>query len=134
MIAIILTVGAIRIYQTAATEQIYFAAMFTLGFLIFGPQLLIGVSCVFFVPKNAVSAADGFRGTFGYLLGDSFAKLGMGMMADNKIVMGMQGWSGTFTAMYLACLGALICLIYVAYGEDHKIKRQRELHEKTQTF
>jgi OPA family hexose phosphate transport protein UhpT-like MFS transporter len=92
LIAMGLTFIFLRIYQTAPTENIYLTAMFVLGFLIFGPQLLIGVSGVFFVPKNAVSVADGFRGTFGYLLGDSFAKLGMGMMADNKVVFGLQGW------------------------------------------
>lgn len=47
----------------------------------FGPQLLIGVAAVGFVPK-AIGAADGIKGTFAYLIGDSFAKLGLGMIAD----------------------------------------------------
>ena len=42
---------------------------------VFGPQLLIGVAAVGFVPK-AIGAADGIKGTFAYLIGDSFAKLG----------------------------------------------------------
>lgn len=48
----------------------------------FGPQLLIGVAAVGFVPKKAIGAADGIKGTFAYLIGDSFAKLGLGMIAD----------------------------------------------------
>ena len=43
-----------------------------------GPQLLIGVAAVGFVPKKAIGAADGIKGTFAYLIGDSFAKLGSG--------------------------------------------------------
>lgn len=48
----------------------------------FGPQLLIGVAAVGFVPKQGISVADGVKGTFAYLIGDSFAKLGLGMIAD----------------------------------------------------
>jgi OPA family hexose phosphate transport protein UhpT-like MFS transporter len=122
MIAMSLILGVLGIYQHAHDAETYRWSMFALGFLIFGPQLLIGVSGVFFVPKNAVSIADGFRGTFGYLLGDSFAKLGMGMMADNKIVFGMTGWGGTFTAMYGATIIGLIFLAFVAFGEEKKIR------------
>lgn len=41
-----------------------------------------GVAAVGFVPKKAIGAADGIKGTFAYLIGDSFAKLGLGMIAD----------------------------------------------------
>lgn len=112
------------VYQHAQSAETYRWSMFALGFLIFGPQLLIGVSSVFFVPKNSVSAADGLRGTFGYLLGDSFAKLGMGMMADGKYVFGLTGWSGSFTAMYAATILGIIFLAFVAYGEEKKIRER----------
>jgi OPA family hexose phosphate transport protein UhpT-like MFS transporter len=127
MIALFAILGVLGIYQHASTEATYKWSMFALGFLIFAPQLLIGVSGVGFVPKNAVSVADGFRGTFGYLLGDSFAKVGMGMMADDKMVLGMTGWTGTFTAMYGATILALIMLAYVAYGEERKIRALRHV-------
>ncbi len=121
--ALILILAALGIYRDAHDAATYLATMFALGFLIFGPQLLIGVSGVFFVPKNAVSVTDGIRGTFGYLLGDSFAKLGLGMMADNKVVLGLSGWDGTFKAMYGAAALGIICLAYVAFGEEKKIRR-----------
>lgn len=124
MIAMLLIFTALNIYQKASDPTTYRISMFVLGFLIFGPQLLIGVSGVFFVPKQAVSVTDGMKGTFGYLLGDSFAKLGMGMMADNKTVMGLSGWSGTFIAMYMAALFCLICLAFVAIGEEKRIRKQ----------
>lgn len=113
-------------YQHAQSPEAYRWSMFALGFLIFAPQLLIGVSGVFFVPKSSVSVADGMRGTFGYLLGDSFAKLGMGMMADGKVVFGLTGWSGSFTAMYIATILGMVCLAFVAYGEEQKIRAQSQ--------
>jgi OPA family hexose phosphate transport protein UhpT-like MFS transporter len=124
MVALVGIIFFLDIYQHAHSAETYRWSMFALGFLIFGPQLLIGVSGVGFVPKNAVSVADGFRGTFGYLLGDSFAKLGLGMMADNKSVLGLTGWNGTFTAMYIATILGLVFLAYVAYGEEKKIRSE----------
>jgi OPA family hexose phosphate transport protein UhpT-like MFS transporter len=123
MVALFLILIVLGIYQHAQNAETYRWSMFALGFLIFGPQLLIGVSGVGFVPKNAVGVADGFRGTFGYLLGDSFAKLGLGMMADNKTVLGMTGWNGTFTAMYGATVLGLVFLAFVAFGEEKKIRK-----------
>lgn len=122
IIAMVLIFGMLRVYQQAHDPHVYRLSMFVLGFLIFGPQLLIGVSGVFFVPKTAVSLTDGIKGTFGYLLGDSFAKLGMGMMADNKSVMGLSGWDGTFIAMYAAAFLCLFCLAFVALGEEKRIR------------
>ena len=84
--------------------------MFALGFLVFGPQLLIGVAAVGFVPKKAIGAADGIKGTFAYLIGDSFAKLGLGMIADGTPVFGLTGWAGTFAALDAAAVGC-ICLM-----------------------
>ncbi|MCQ4010593.1 hypothetical protein FK521_27765, partial [Klebsiella pneumoniae] len=36
---------------------------------------------------------------FAYLIGDSFAKLGLGMIADGTPVFGLTGWAGTFAAL-----------------------------------
>jgi OPA family hexose phosphate transport protein UhpT-like MFS transporter len=109
-------------YQSARTEWEYKASMFGLGFLIYGPQLLVLVSTTGFVPKAGVSVVNGFNGTFAYLLGDLFAKVGMGMMADNKNVFGLTGWSGTFTAMYLAAFAGIATMAYVAIKEERKIR------------
>ncbi len=73
----------------------------------FGPQLLIGVAAVGFVPKKAIGAADGIKGTFAYLIGDSFAKLGLGMIADGTPVFGLTGWAGTFAALDAAAIDRL---------------------------
>jgi len=75
---VIITLG---IYQCAMEEWVYLTLSFFLGFRVFGPQSLIGVAAVGFVSKKAISAADDIKETFVYLVSDSFAKLGLGMMA-----------------------------------------------------
>ena len=101
--------------------------MFAIGFLVFGPQLLVAVSAVGFMPKSAVSVGNGVLGTFAYLLGDSFAKLGLGMMADHKVVFGLSGWSGSFLVMKGSCVLGLLILSIVMLAEERKIRALRDL-------
>ncbi|MBW2528329.1 MAG: hexose-6-phosphate:phosphate antiporter [Deltaproteobacteria bacterium] len=117
--------AALGFYQRAGSDVVYLGALFTLGFLVFGPQLLIGVSGVGFVPKKAVSVADGVKGTFGYLLGDGFAKLGLGMIADGNALFGFQGWRGTFAVLHGAVLTCLVLMAMVAVLEERKIRKVR---------
>lgn len=122
-IALGLIIFTLKFYQFAHSEIAYLIAMFALGFLVFGPQLLIGVAAVGFVPKKATSVADGIKGTFAYLIGDSFAKLGLGMIADGHSIFGLTGWDGTFAALYASSFGCIALMAVVAYKEERKIRR-----------
>ncbi len=54
-IALALIIATLGVYQHASNEYIYLASLFALGFLVFGPQLLIGVAAVGFVPKKRLA-------------------------------------------------------------------------------
>ncbi len=73
--------------------------MLARGVLVFGQRLLIGVAAVGFVPKKAIGAADGIKGTFAYLTGDSFVKLGLGMIAPGTACFGPPGRAGPFASL-----------------------------------
>lgn len=122
LIGITFTLG---FYQHADTIFAYKASLFVLGFLVFGPQLLIAVAAVGFVPKQGVAVADGIKGTFAYLIGDSFAKIGLGMIADGTPIFGQTGWDGTFTALNTAALMCLGIMIFVAIAEERKIRADK---------
>ncbi len=126
-VALALIIATLGIYQHASNQYVYLSSLFALGFLVFGPQLLIGVAAVGFVPKKAISAADGIKGTFAYLIGDSFAKLGLGMIADGTPVFGLTGWSGTFAALDTAAIGCICLMAMVAVMEERKIRREKRL-------
>ncbi|WP_263081904.1 hexose-6-phosphate:phosphate antiporter [Endozoicomonas sp. Mp262] len=121
-VSLILIIFTLGLYQHASSEYMYLASLFALGFLVFGPQLLIGVAAVGFVPKKAISVADGIKGTFAYLIGDSFAKLGLGMIADGTPVFGMTGWKGTFAALDTSAIVCVVLLAFVAIAEEKKIR------------
>lgn len=133
ILCLLFIIFAVDMYRSATTVLMVNTALFLLGALIFGPQLLIGVSLVGFVPKNAVSVANGLTGTFGYLFGDSMAKVALGYIADPKKaglnVFGhvFHGWEDTFVIFYIALACGIAMLALVAYGEERRIRKLRAL-------
>ncbi|HIF9064213.1 hexose-6-phosphate:phosphate antiporter [Photobacterium damselae] len=125
-IALLGVIATLGFYQHADTIFAYQASLFALGFLVFGPQLLIGVAAVGFVPKQGIAVADGIKGTFAYLIGDSFAKLGLGLIADGTPIFGQTGWSGTFVALDTAAIICCSIMAVVAILEERKIHREKK--------
>ncbi|MBI4212125.1 MAG: MFS transporter [Deltaproteobacteria bacterium] len=81
------------------------AVLIAVGFLIYGPQMLVGVSAADFATKKAAATASGLTGTFGYL-GSTVCGLGTGMIVDR------WGWNGGFIFFLIAAVcGALFFLL-----------------------
>ncbi|MEQ1638453.1 MAG: hexose-6-phosphate:phosphate antiporter [Methylococcales bacterium] len=129
LISLLLMSFAILGYRYGNSPAQIYLALFCMGLLIFGPQLLIGVSVVGFVPKQAVTVANGVTGTFGYLLGDSVAKVGLAAIADPEnqglTFLGhtLHGWNDTFIVFYGALVCGAILLVIVARGEEHRLRK-----------
>lgn len=77
-------------------------ALVAIGFLIYGPVMLIGVQALDLAPKKAAGTAAGLTGLFGYMGGALFANIAMGYVVDH------WGWDGGFIVMILACLLAIL--------------------------
>lgn len=75
-----------------------------IGFMIFGPQMLIGVAAVELASKNATASASGFVCCISYL-GAACAGYPLG-----KIIQEL-GWNGHFTAILGASVLALLFLL-----------------------
>lgn len=72
-------------------------ALTAIGFLIYGPVMLIGVAAVDLVPKKAAGTAAGLTGLFGYI-GATAAELGIGIVVQH------WGWNTGFTVIIAAAL------------------------------
>jgi MFS transporter, OPA family, glycerol-3-phosphate transporter len=77
-------------------------ALIAIGFLIYGPVMLIGVHALDLVPKKAAGTAAGLTGLFGYLGGALFANAAMGYVVDT------WGWDGGFVVLIASCLLAVV--------------------------
>lgn len=125
---LILTAFAVLGYRYATSVAMVNTSLFALGALIFGPQLLIGISIVGFAPKKAIAVTNGLSGTFGYLFGDSTAKVALAKIADPKssgINIGsvnLHGWNDVFIVFYGALIIGVVLLLLVAYAEEKRIR------------
>jgi OPA family glycerol-3-phosphate transporter-like MFS transporter len=77
-------------------------ALIAIGFLIYGPVMLIGVHALDLVPKKAAGTAAGLTGLFGYLGGAVFANAAMGYVVDK------WGWDGGFYVLLASCVLAVV--------------------------
>ena len=77
-------------------------ALILIGFLIYGPVMLIGVHALDLVPKKAAGTAAGLTGLFGYLGGALFANIAMGYVVD------AWGWDGGFYVLIAACILSIL--------------------------
>ncbi len=82
------------------------ASLALIGFMIFGPQMLIGVAAAEIAHKKAIATSSGFVGCISYL-GAACAGYPLG-----KIIQEF-GWTGHFSAMIGASIIALLFLIPV---------------------
>ena len=114
IIYMILVLIFVLIYwqNPAGNPMIDSIALIGIGFLIYGPVMLIGVHALDLVPKKAAGTAAGFTGLFGYLGGAVFANIAMGAIVD------AYGWDGGFITLILACILAIVLIGFAWYFES----------------
>jgi OPA family glycerol-3-phosphate transporter-like MFS transporter len=89
------------------------AALSMIGFLIYGPVMLIGLHALEMVPKKAAGTAAGFTGLFGYIGGAVAASALLGFLVD------VSGWNGGFILLVASCLLAMF-FIALTIGHRHQ--------------
>ena len=104
IIYMFLVMISIYMYWTSQSILANSIALICIGFLIYGPVMLIGVHALDLVPKKAAGTAAGLTGLFGYLGGALFANIAMGAVVDT------WGWSGGFVVLLSSCVIAIILI------------------------
>jgi OPA family glycerol-3-phosphate transporter-like MFS transporter len=99
-----LTLVAVVVYWLNIKGPLWidYAALIAIGFLIYGPIMMIGLHALDLVPKKAAGTAAGFTGFFGYVFGSAVAGTGVGWIADH------WGWNGVFIAMVACCVLTIV--------------------------
>ena len=90
-------------------------SLIAIGFLIYGPVMLIGVQALDLVQKKAAGTAAGFTGLFGYLGGAVVANIAMGYIVDS------YGWNGGFYLLIFACIMSIILIgfTWILENKEH---------------
>jgi MFS transporter, OPA family, glycerol-3-phosphate transporter len=108
-----LTLVAVVVYWLNLKGPLWidYAALIAIGFLIYGPIMIIGLHALDLVPKKAAGTAAGFTGFFGYVFGSALSGTGVGWIADH------WGWNGVFTTMVACCL---LTILFSAFTLGHR--------------
>ena len=100
MLFMALTLVAVLVYWGNLRGPLWidYAALIAIGFLIYGPIMIIGLHALDLVPKKAAGTAAGFTGFFGYVFGSAISGTGVGWIADHF------DWNGVFITMVACCV------------------------------
>jgi len=106
IIYLLLTLLCVLVYwfNPPGNPGIDMAMLIAIGFLIYGPVMLIGVHALDLVPKKAAGTAAGFTGLFGYVGGAVSANIVIGALVDRA------GWDAGFALISAACVLAIVLL------------------------
>jgi OPA family glycerol-3-phosphate transporter-like MFS transporter len=108
-----LTMVAVIVYWANLKGPLWidYAALIAIGFLIYGPIMIIGLHALDLVPKKAAGTAAGFTGFFGYVFGSAISGTGVGWIADH------WSWNGVFITMVACCV---LTMVFSAFTLSHK--------------
>ncbi len=91
------------------------AMLISIGFLIYGPVMLIGVHALDLVPKKAAGTAAGFTGLFGYVGGAVAANVAIGALVD------AGGWDAGFLLIIGSCVVSILLIALTWNAEKRSV-------------
>lgn len=94
-----------------------------IGFMVFGPQMLIGMVAVELSPKQSTSTATGFVGCFAYM-GAALAGYPLGVIMDT------WGWNGFFWTLAIGSVISLSLLLPL-WGIKENVKKPESVPVKS---
>ena len=117
-----LIIIAILIYwQNMTNLNVVIACLIAIGFLIYGPVMLIGVQALDLAPKNAAGTAAGLTGFMGYVLGTAIlANTVLGYVAEST-----GGWDMPFILLIVGCACAIFFMA-LTYKEEQYLVADRK--------
>ena len=116
----LVAVAIVVYWQFFNNFTVVICCLIAIGFLIYGPVMLIGVQALDLAPKNAAGTAAGLTGFMGYVLGTAIlANVVIGYVAENA------GWDWTFILLLIAC-ALYVFFMALTYKEEKYLAEQNK--------
>lgn len=116
----LVAVAIVVYWQFFNNFTVVICCLIAIGFLIYGPVMLIGVQALDLAPKNAAGTAAGLTGFMGYVLGTAIlANVLIGYVAENA------GWDWTFILLLIAC-ALSVFFMALTYKEEKYLAEQNK--------
>lgn len=121
---ILVAIAIVVYWQNIDNVNIVIGCLIAIGFLIYGPVMLIGVQALDLAPKNAAGTAAGLTGFMGYVLGTALlANIVIGYVAE------AAGWNWTFILLIVACLFSIL-FMGLTYREEQYLAKKTQKEDK----
>ncbi len=116
-----LLIAVIFVYWQYITNlSVVIGCLIAIGFLIYGPVMLIGVQALDLAPKNVAGTAAGLTGFMGYVLGTAvLANIVIGFVAKNA------GWDWTFILLMGACVLSIVFMGLTYREEQYLVEHKK---------
>ena len=116
-----LLIAVIFVYWQYITNlSVVIGCLIAIGFLIYGPVMLIGVQALDLAPKNVAGTAAGLTGFMGYVLGTAvLANIVIGYVAENA------GWDWTFILLMGACVLPIVFMGLTYREEQYLVEHKK---------
>ncbi|MGN1264469.1 MAG: MFS transporter [Muribaculaceae bacterium] len=116
-----LLIAVIFVYwQNITNLSVVIGCLIAIGFLIYGPVMLIGVQALDLAPKNVAGTAAGLTGFMGYVLGTAvLANIVIGYVAENA------GWDWTFILLMGACVLSIVFMGLTYREEQYLVEHKK---------
>ena len=116
-----LLIAVIFVYWQYITNlSVVIGCLIAIGFLIYGPVMLIGVQALDLAPKNVAGTAAGLTGFMGYVLGTAvLANIVIGYVAENA------GWDWTFILLMGACVLSIVFMGLTYREEQYLVEHKK---------
>jgi len=101
---LLVTIAVLVYWLNPYSPTIDMIALVSIGFLVYGPVMLIGLHALELAPKKAAGTAAGFTGLFGYLGGSVAASAALGYTVD------WFGWNGGFILLVGSCVLSILLM------------------------
>ena len=117
---ILVAIAIVVYWQNIDNVNVVIGCLIAIGFLIYGPVMLIGVQALDLAPKNAAGTAAGLTGFMGYVLGTALlANIVIGYVAE------AAGWNWTFILLIIACLFSIL-FMGLTYREEQYLAKKAQ--------
>ena len=121
---VLVAVAIVVYWQNIDNVNVVIGCLIAIGFLIYGPVMLIGVQALDLAPKNAAGTAAGLTGFMGYVLGTALlANIVIGYVAE------AAGWNWTFILLIFACLFSIL-FMGLTYREELYLAKKGQQENK----
>ena len=116
----LVAVAIVVYWQFFNNFTVVICCLIAIGFLIYGPVMLIGVQALDLAPKNAAGTAAGLTGFMGYVLGTAIlANVVIGYVAENA------GWDWTFILLLIACALSVLFMALTSKEEEYLAEQNK---------